>query len=179
MVIEEETEEKSVKQNDQTKVQCLDCLCTGTLKQTDDKVYLFPEGGFSLQYQSTVSTPDLGKRTFKQKCIKKFSLAGHGNATAKQKAAYLTNAFLFWLGIILIALICMDYDSERACQIFDGVYVMTTFGLSKRHYGGAMASFNGRPTVVGGHNAQGAVEKMTDAGWTSLSSHPRSESNQK
>ena len=70
----------------------------------------------------------------------------------------------------------MDSDSDRACQIFDGVYVVTTFGLSKRHYGGAMASFNGRPTVVGGYYAEGAVEKMTDAGWSSLSSHPRSAS---
>ena len=51
---------------------------------------------------------------------------------------------------------------------------MTTFGLSKGHYFGAMASFDGSPTVVGGYNAQGTVEKMTDAGWTSLSSHPRS-----
>ena len=81
---------------------CLDCHCKGILKQKDDKVYLFPDGGLSPPIDTRKNDEDKGTYCSKKWWRSKCSIKKHGNSTDDQKYAMLCFGLLFWLPIMFI-----------------------------------------------------------------------------
>ena len=71
------------------------------------------------------------------------------------------------------AIICFDIRSKKNCELFNGIKVQASSGTSKERLWGQLGIYNGRPTAIGGEDAKGAVETLTENGWLSLPVHPR------
>lgn len=84
-----------------------------------------------------------------------------------------------WLNTFLIrskfysAIICIDEESDRKCEKFNTITSRKISPLKIKHWNGALGIYNGRPTAIGGLDAEGAAETLTGDGWTSVQTHPR------
>lgn len=91
------------------------------------------------------------------------------------KEAYLKFAIVIIAIKHILALICFGGETDRRCQIFDGLkaYLIPHTSLFYHEYG-AMGYLNGYPTAVGnGKSDANKVETLTDSGWIELPDHPR------
>lgn len=78
-------------------------------------------------------------------------------------------------------IICFDHISsifyrnliDRNCNEFNGSTVKRLRRTSVKHHYGELGLYNGFPTVVGGLDAKGAVETLTETGWILVTPHPR------
>ena len=72
---------------------------------------------------------------------------------------------------LFLALVCVDWDSERKCEVYDGATTREGPEMINTHYYGSLAMYEGRPTAVGGFRSN-KVEQLNEE-WILLPDHPR------
>ncbi|CBY24915.1 unnamed protein product [Oikopleura dioica] len=71
-------------------------------------------------------------------------------------------------------LVCFGTNSEKKCDLFDGVESNPTFSTSFGHRHGSLGMYRGKPTTVSSSSTDGysKIETLGDSGWLRLNDHP-------
>lgn len=69
-------------------------------------------------------------------------------------------------------LICFGQKPSKDCESYDGQSVKDANSTTESHNYGALALYNGQPAAIGGADAKGTVEILTDE-WKVGQTHPR------